>query len=537
MATKVEIKFGRSNVILTRSDVLVAARPRLGRTTSFGTEIQSLGARGQGALRGRVAGFDIVELPTSFRKQRSAREEFGRMMSVDRQTAVYHTSDDLVPFVPTGTIYLALADGVDQAAGNDILQRYGLTVLKSERAGRFTVLAQSDTVDICLALQAEPAVAIAEPDLATPRRSAQVPSPPDTLFSELWHLCNTGGPGGQALGYKAGADARVVDAWKCLDGMGSADVVIGFIDDGFDLTHPDFRDKAILPWDFVRNSPDVTPDVPDGGNDDWHGTACAGVAAASFGAGDMIGAAPYARIMPIRMSPDIEPEPLSRMFYYLAENGAWIANCSWGPEAAKYELPTRLSDAITYCVEQGRAGRGMPVLFAAGNANVSINDATHLNGFATHPLVIAVASSNSLDQRSDYSNFGAEIALCAPSSGGAGRAIITADVTGTCVDGNGVTRPRGYAEGDYYRFFKGTSSACALAAGVCALVLSAAPELGVAQLRGILQQTARRIGSPTDYGPDGHSDLFGFGCIDAAAAVAAAQGGLPVADAGANGLA
>ncbi|TIU84543.1 MAG: hypothetical protein E5W03_12085, partial [Mesorhizobium sp.] len=269
------------------------------------------------------------------------------MMSVDRQTAVYHTSDDLVPFVPTGTIYLALADGVDQAAGNDILQRYGLTVLKSERAGRFTVLAQSDTVDICLALQAEPAVAIAEPDLATPRRSAQVPSPPDTLFSELWHLCNTGGPGGQALGYKAGADARVVDAWKCLDGMGSADVVIGFIDDGFDLTHPDFRDKAILPWDFVRNSPDVTPDVPDGGNDDWHGTACAGVAAASFGAGDMIGAAPYARIMPIRMSPDIEPEPLSRMFYYLAENGAWIANCSWGPEAAKYELPTRLSDAIT----------------------------------------------------------------------------------------------------------------------------------------------------------------------------------------------
>lgn len=179
----------------------------------------------------------------------------------------------------------------------------------------------------------------------------------------------------------------------------------------------------------------------------------------------------------------------------------------------------------------------MPVLFAAGNANVSINDATHLNGFATHPLVIAVASSNSLDQRSDYSNFGAEIALCAPSSGGAGRAIITADVTGTCVDGNGVTRPRGYAEGDYYRFFKGTSSACALAAGVCALVLSAAPELGVAQLRGILQQTARRIGSPTDYGPDGHSDLFGFGCIDAAAAVAAAQGGLPVADAGANGLA
>ncbi|MER9300743.1 S8 family serine peptidase [Mesorhizobium sp. M0621] len=519
----IEIKLGQSKVILTRSDELVALRPRAGRTMSFENEVRSLEARGRGALRGRVAGFDIVELPSSPARHKSAREDLGRMMSMDRQTAVYHTSDDLVPFVPMGTIYLSFAEGVAQEDADGVLRRHSLTVLKAERDGYFTVRAPTDPVELCVKLQAEPAVAVAEPDLATPMQPAQFLLPGDQLLGELWHLRNIGKHGGNTLGYKAGADARVVDAWAALGGLGARNVIIGIIDDGFDLAHPDLRDKAVLPWNFVTNSPDVTPGVPVNGNDDWHGTACAGVAAGMSGAGDMIGVAPNARIMPVRMGVDVEPEPLAKMFEYMAMSGAWVVNCSWGPRAAKYALGDRLFNAITFCAKQGRGGLGTLVLFAAGNSNTSINDQFHHNGLATHPLVIAVASSTSLDQRDDNSNFGAEIAVCAPSSGGGGWAIITSDVTGSYADANGVVRYRGYGPGDYYRQFGGTSSACALVSGVCALVLSAAPALSADQLRAILQRTARRIGPPEAYDPTGHSIHFGFGCVNAAAAVAAAR--------------
>jgi hypothetical protein len=35
---------------------------------------------------------------------------------------------------------------------------------------------------------------------------------------------------------------------RLLDGLGSSDLVVGIIDDGFDLSHPDLADKAVFPW-------------------------------------------------------------------------------------------------------------------------------------------------------------------------------------------------------------------------------------------------------------------------------------------------
>ncbi|TIV68246.1 MAG: hypothetical protein E5V86_01560 [Mesorhizobium sp.] len=268
------------------------------------------------------------------------------------------------------------------------------------------------------------------------------------------------------------------------------------------------------------------PCDPAAANRDWHGTACAGVAAGRVDAGDIVGAAPHARVMPARMGCDIDSEGLARIFDYMKDNGAWVVNCSWGPKAARYPIGRRVSDAISRCVREGRGGLGTPILFAAGNRNTSINDETHFNGLATHPDVIAVSSSTSLDQRSDTSNYGSEICLCAPSSSGGGWTIVTSDAAGSWTDPAGIARPCGYKNGDQHDCFGGTSSSCALVAGVCALVLSAAPRLGAAELRSILQRTARRIGDSGAYAPDGHSIHFGFGCVDAAAAVAAARASL-----------
>ena len=151
------------------------------------------------------------------------------------------------------------------------------------------------------------------------------------------------------------------------------------------------------------------------------------------------------------------------------------------------------------------------MVFAAGNDGKDVNDPPRSqNGFATHPEVLAVAASTSRDERAHYSARGREIAVCAPSSGPQGS------VYHDCGRDRGVGR-RGYGR-RLLRLFEGTSSACPLVAGICALVLGANPELTAADVRQIVRATARRIGADTDY-QNGHSTDFGHGCVNAEAAV------------------
>ena len=126
-----------------------------------------------------------------------------------------------------------------------------------------------------------------------------------------------------------------------------------------------------------------------------------------------------------------------------------------------------------------------------------------------------------MDRRASYSNTGKELSICAPSGGFPGWNIATADATGTYTDADGVQRSSGYASGAYYTEFDGTSSSCPLVAGVCSLILSANPELTAARVRQIVESTARKIGEDSDY-QNGHSVKFGYGCINAEAAVAQA---------------
>jgi hypothetical protein len=326
---------------------------------------------------------------------------------------------------------------------------------------------------------------------------------------------------GSGNGLKTGADARVLAAWKLLDGFGSDQVVVGVIDDGFDLDHPDLANKAVAPWDFERNSADVhpAPDLASPDNGNWHGTACAAVAVGNVGGGQIVGAAPAARLLPVRMNESLWPCLVAQWFDYMTDQGAWVVSCSWGAEAEVYPLPERIAQAIARCTREGRNGKGCVVLFAAGNSASDIDDPPRSqNGLAAHPDVIAVSACTSRDQFPDYSNFGKNIFVCAPTSGLGGWDVATADVTGTYIDAAGRERSSGYAVGDYNEHFGRTSSACPLAAGVCALVLSANPELTAVEVRDIVKRTARKIGPASDY-RNGHSPKFGFGCIDAEAAV------------------
>jgi len=154
------------------------------------------------------------------------------------------------------------------------------------------------------------------------------------------------------------------------------------------------------------------------------------------------------------------------------------------------------------------------VCFASGNDNGDIRYP------AKYPETIAVGASSPCDERKSPSscdgethwgsNYGPEQDIVAP-----GVKIYTTDRAGSS----------GYSSGDYFDEFNGTSSACPLAAGICALIYSANPALSNEEVREILRETAEdEVGPPGEDTP-GWDPYMGWGRVNAYEAVLAAGTG------------
>jgi subtilisin family serine protease len=339
---------------------------------------------------------------------------------------------------------------------------------------------------------------------------------------------------------------------------GHRSVIVAVMDDGVDLQHPDFQGtgKIVAPRDFKGR--DFRPMPEEAGES--HGTSCAGVAVAEENGNGVVGVAPGCALMPIRTTGFLDDDTIEALFDWASKKGAAVISCSWGPSAVNYPLSLRQKAAITRAATKGRRGKGCVIVFAAGNANRPTNgmineagwDQNALSGptkwyggFTVHPDVITVGACTSLNRKAIYSNWGAEISVCAPSNNappGVGLPNLGYVATPPTIDGETpgrgiVTTDRvgnaGYDQGNYAPGFGGTSSACPLVAGVAALVISANPQLRAIEVRQILQQTADKI---VDNNPDpqfglrrgsyesnGRCDWFGYGKVNAARAVQAAR--------------
>jgi subtilisin-like proprotein convertase family protein len=430
---------------------------------------------------------------------------------------VYHMPGDPTGLmVPTEAIYVEFAAGADQRAIARLLDEHGLEMMPDESGQpgafvlRLTAASTQNPIKIATALRESGLVDVAEPDFAM-KMALHLHRPTDPLFPQQWHLENLGGPG-----LTAGADVAAPAAWDLT--RGDRAIVVAVIDDGVQLSHPDFASpgKIVAPFDFGQSDLDPSPVAVQ----DNHGTACAGVAVADENGTGVVGIAPGCALMPIQSSGIISNQTIQALFDYVRTNGADVVSCSWGVDAAFFTLSTPMINAIRRAAREGRGGRGCVIVFAAGNENSPLDgvvDGTPVrSGFAIHPDVIAVGASNSRDLRSHYSNFGPQLWVCAPSSGAGGRGIVTTDRTGAA----------GYQVGDHTTVngFGGTSSATPLVAGICALMLSVNSDLRGDEVRDILRQTAEKIDQAGgSYGPDGHSDLFGFGRVNAFRAVTEAR--------------
>lgn len=182
------------------------------------------------------------------------------------------------------------------------------------------------------------------------------------------------------------------------------------------------------------------------------------------------------------------------------EGQADVLSNSWG-----FRNQNANFDAITFAINRartlGRGGLGSVVVFASGNEHQTFSGVTfpaNVNG------VIAVGAIDRNGNIWNYSSRGPQMDLVAPSGnvGGAGD-LVTTDRMGNL----------GYNNGNYTDTFGGTSAAAPQVSGVAALMLSVNAGLTETQVRTILQNTA------TDMGTSGFDNTFGFGRVNALAAL------------------
>lgn len=402
-------------------------------------------------------------------------------------------------------------------------------VLKTSPRGRYAVVEFTGAEDAAIAgagaLRAVAGVKSAEPMLARQQFPRFVPN--DPLFSYnatnagyQWHLQNTGQNGAEA-----GMDLNVVPAWDNYRGAG---VRIGIVDDGLEVSHPDLAPNVDLIHDHDFNDGD---DDPSPGPEDFHGTACAGVAAARGDNGiGVSGAAPEATLVGLRLiaAPTTDADEADAMAY--RSDIIDLKSNSWGPYDSAYGAwgPGPLAQAaIDDALSLGRGGKGTVFLWAAGNGNYSGDDSNY-DGWANASGVIAVSAIHDKGRSSWYSEPGSNILVCAPSNGGK-QGITTTDRTGATgynEDGGLVEHPD-FGDLNYTNTFGGTSSATPAVAGVVALMLQANPGLTYRDVQEILVRTAFQNdfydGGWVTNGAGFHFNLrYGAGLVDAQAATSLA---------------
>ncbi len=262
------------------------------------------------------------------------------------------------------------------------------------------------------------------------------------------------------------------------------DIILAIIDTGVDVSHEDLVGNydPTIDKDFVNNDNDANDDM-------FHGTHCAGIAAAVTNNNIGIAGLAPVTIMGVKVMSWLGVGSNANIINginYAANNGAHVISMSLGGTAYSQGL----HDACDYAYYT----KNVVVVAAAGNDNSSQKTYP-----AAHPSVIGVAALATPTTRASFSNFGYDnVEISAPGQG----------IYSTMPDHSTFWNLFGLYPYDY-GYLDGTSMACPHVAGVAAGYRAYAPGISARAVRNVLRNNADPLGDPYYYGA-GRVDYFPF---------------------------
>jgi subtilisin family serine protease len=324
-----------------------------------------------------------------------------------------------------------------------------------------------------------------------------VTTPNDSFYTDQW-----------ALAAGASETPHLPEAWDLA--RGDTSIVIGIIDSGVDIGHPDLKTQIyhnpheipgngidddgngyvddVNGWDFGNNDNDPRPeaaiDSSSGFDNAIHGTHVAGIAAAATNNGEGVASAGWnCRIMPLKIMDSqghMMEDKAAEAILYACDNGASIINMSFA--AAPDSTSPGDEGAFFQALMNVAISADVVPVAAAGNEGVS-----DLRYPAACDSVLAVAATNEFQTMSDYTNWGYWVDLNAP-----GDDIASTLSTNYAFDPTTLFYLEyvyGYDGVHPYCLLTGTSMACPLVAGVAGLVRARFPYLTAVEVENHLKAT------------------------------------------------